>query len=49
MNYIVAIVCYTGAAYILNKYGLNVIDEPFDFCLLMLVMSIGHSTLSMGE
>lgn len=47
MKHVIAIFLYMGAAYILNKYGLNVIDQPFDFIILMAVLSVAQTVLQM--
>ena len=36
-------VFYMGAAYVMNKYGLNVVDQPFDFILVLACLAIGNA------
>ena len=39
---VVSVAFYTGAAYVMNKYGLNVVDQPFDFILVLACLAIGN-------
>lgn len=42
MKYLISLPFFMGTAYILNKYGLNMMDHPLDFILTMSLMSIGQ-------
>jgi len=47
MKHVIVIFLYMASAYILNKYGLNIIDQPFDFIILTTLMSVAPVILSM--
>ena len=39
---VVSVAFYMGAAYVMNKYGLNVVDQPFDFITVLACLAIGN-------
>lgn len=41
----VSVAFCTGAAYVMNKYGLNVMDQPFDFIIVVACFAIGNAVL----
>ena len=42
IRFVFSTLFFTGAAYIMNKYGLNVVDQPFDFITVLACLAIGN-------
>lgn len=45
IRFVFSTLFFTGAAYIMNKYGLNVIAQPFDFIMVASCFAIGNAVL----
>lgn len=43
----VSVAFCTGAVYTMNKYGLNIVDQPFDFIVVIVCFVIGNTVLGL--